>query len=71
MSGEKPYFIEGTVTQVNVYERTIYVKVPNGNVYHIFPFTPGIEFNKLERGKVVILEVTTKLVNVLSAKLKE
>ena len=67
MAGEKPFFIEGRITEVSKSASTAYVKVVNGNVYHLTPYTPGIDFDSLERGQIVRLEVTLLLTRVLSA----
>lgn len=68
MPAELPFFIVGTVASIVQYEKTAYIRVANGNVYHVFPFTPGINFSDLSVGKRVECEVTTKLTRVLSAK---
>lgn len=67
MPGELPFFIEGQVTEVSVPFRIAYVKVPNGNVYHLHPGTPGIDFYSLKKTQIVRLEVTSMLTRVLSA----
>jgi hypothetical protein len=69
MSGEIPFFIEGKIAEISAVYFLAYVKVDNGNVYHIHPSTPGIEFQKLERGQIVELEVTSMLTRVLSARI--
>ncbi len=67
MPGEFPFFIEGQVTEISVTYNIAYVKVPNGNVYHLHPSTPGIDFYSLRKNQIVRLEVTTMLTRVLSA----
>lgn len=71
MPGELPFFIEGQVVEVSMPFNIAYVKVPNGNVYHLHPGTPGIHFNKLQKSQIVRLEVTTMLTRVLSATIIE
>jgi hypothetical protein len=71
MSGELPFFIEGQVVEISTAYKVAYVKVPNGNVYHLHPDTVGIDFKKLAKGQIIRLEVTTKLVRVLSASIVE
>jgi hypothetical protein len=67
MPGEYPFFIEGKVVEIMVQEITI-VKVPNGNLYHLRPSTPGIDYYSLRKDDTVIMEVTSLLTRVLSAK---
>jgi len=69
MSGEKPFFIEGIVVDVPPGYELAYVKVVNGNVYNLRPSTPGIDFYKLKKGQIVEIEITNKLVRVLSARI--
>lgn len=69
MPGELPYFIEGKVVEIAKATSTAYVKVCNGNVYHLTPFTPGIVFSELSVGATVRCEITSRLIRVLSAKL--
>jgi hypothetical protein len=71
MPGMIPFFIEGKVASIIQSEKTAYVKVPNGNVYYLHPFTPGIDFEKLKVGTKVSCEVTEKLARVFSAKIIE
>lgn len=71
MPGEIPYFVEGYVVKIADMINTAYVRVENGNVYHVFPFTPGISFKDLTKGKRVLLEVGTRLDRVYSAKIIE
>lgn len=71
MPGEVPYFVEGYVVKVAEMLNTAYVKVSNGNLYHVFPFTPGIDFEKLKVDKKVLLEVGSRLDRVYSAKIIE
>ena len=71
MAGERPFFIEGQITEISVNNSVAYVKVPNGNVYHLYHYTPGIEFNKLKKSQIVRLEVTLMLTRVLSAEVLE
>lgn len=70
MSREFPFFIKGTVVEILPQEITI-VKVPNGNLYHLKPSTPGIEYSRLQKGDIVECEVTSMLTRVLSAKVIE
>jgi len=69
MPGEFPFFIEGQVTEVSVPFKIAYVKVENGNVYHLHPDTPGIDFYALKKSQIIRLEVTTMLSRVLSARI--
>lgn len=69
MPGEVPYWIDGEVRIVLEFEA--YVKVPNGNIYMLKPFTPGITFSELKVGQKVSCEVTSKLIRVLSARILE
>lgn len=69
MPGERPFFILGKVVEVAKIHNLAYVKVDNGNVYHIFPDTKGVNFDKIKRGQMVELEVTTMLTRVLSARI--
>lgn len=71
MPGERPFFIEGEITEVLIPYEIAYVKVDNGNVYHLKPSTPGINFYELKAGMNVRLEVTSLLTRVLSAKIIE
>lgn len=71
MPGEIPYFVEGYVVKIADMINTAYVRVENGNVYHVFPFTPGIVFKDLTIDKKVLLEVGTRLDRVYSAKIIE
>ena len=65
--GEMPFFVEGQIVDFSIQYGVAYVKVQNGNVYNIHPNTPGINFEKLRKGQIVRLEVTTRLTHVLSA----
>jgi len=69
MPGEKPFFIEGVVVDIMSTYEIAFVKVINGNVYNLKPSTPGVDFYTLKIGQIVELEVTTKLVRVLSARI--
>ena len=69
MPGEKPFFIEGVVVDIMSTYEIAFVKVINGNVYNLKPSTPGIDFYTLKAGQVVELEVTTRLLRVLSARI--
>jgi len=69
MPGEIPYFIEGKVVDISIPYRTAYVKVENGNVYHLFPHTPDLEFENLRIGTIVECEITSALIRVLSARI--
>ena len=71
MPGEVPYFVEGYVVRIVDMLNTAYVRVINGNVYHVFPFTPGITFSELSVDKKVLLEVGSRLDRVYSAKIIE
>lgn len=71
MSGERPFLIEGVVIDISPSHEVAYAKVVNGNVYHLFQSTSGLNFNRLEKGQKVLLEVTTKLTQVLSARIIE
>lgn len=71
MSGERPFFIEGQLVEISAGYNIAYVKVPNGNVYHLHPHTPGIDFSKLQKSQIIRLEVTTMLTRVLSASIIE
>lgn len=67
MPGEIPFFIEGQLVDILISNMIALVKVPNGNIYHLHPETPGIDFSKLKKTQIISLEVTTKLTRVLSA----
>lgn len=69
MPGEMPYFIEGKVVQVLPQYQVAFVKVENGNVYHLTPKTPGIDFQQLSVGMIVECEITSMLIRVLSARI--
>lgn len=69
MPGEIPFFVEGVVAGINEHEKTAYIKHKNGNVYHVFPFTPGIEFSELKIGVRVSIEITNVLTKVYSARI--
>jgi hypothetical protein len=69
MTREIPFFIEGVVYRINDYERTAYVKHRNGNIYHVFPFTPGIIFSDLKVGDKIAIEITSVLTKVYSARI--
>lgn len=69
MAGERPYFIEGKVIEVSIAYQLAFIKVANGNVYHILPNTLGIEFNELVKDQIVQMEITSMLTRVLSAKI--
>lgn len=71
MPGEIPFFIEGQVVDFSTQYNIAYVKVQNGNVYHLRPDTPGINFSNLRKAQKVRLEVTTMLTRVLSASILE
>jgi uncharacterized linocin/CFP29 family protein len=71
MPGERPFFIEGKVVDVSIPYRLVLVRVSNGNIYHIHPNTPGVEFDKLKKEQIIRLEVTLMLTRVLSAKIIE
>jgi hypothetical protein len=71
MPGEKPFFLNATVTEVSLSHNIAYARVINGNVYNLKPDTPGLDFSKLKKGQIVEIEITTKLVRVLSARLIE
>lgn len=67
MPGEYPFFVDGKVVEISTAYNIAYVKVINGNVYHLYPATPGIDFKTLKKDQKVRLEVTTMLTRVLSA----
>jgi len=67
MPREIPFFIEGKVTNITNGCQSVLVRVQNGNVYSIHPDTPGIDFKNLREGQIVRLEITTRLIHVLSA----
>lgn len=69
MPGEIPFYIVGTVATLLPGFGVAYVKVLNGNVYHLHPDTPGVDFSKLYIGQIVELEITSMLTRVLSATL--
>lgn len=71
MPGEVPYFIEGWIVDITPDKRIAYAKVSNGNVYHLYRDTPYLEFEKLEKDTLVLLEVTSRLIQVWSAKIIE
>lgn len=68
MLKETPYFIRGSVVEILLKEIVI-IKVSNGNLYHITPNTPGIDFYRLLVGDIVECEVTSVLTRVLSARI--
>jgi hypothetical protein len=67
MAGELPFFVTGKIVEVSLAYEIAYAKVPNGNVYHLFPSTRGIDFYTLQKDQQIRLEVTTILTRVLSA----
>ena len=67
MPSEIPFFVEGKIVEIMNGREIAIVRVPNGNLYHLKPSTPGIDFYKLELDRVVKCEVTTMLTRVLSA----
>jgi|AntAceMinimDraft_6_1070360.scaffolds.fasta_scaffold322555_1 hypothetical protein len=67
MPGEIPFFIEGRIVEILPNSEMALVKVLNGNIYHLFPYTPGIIFDSLRLEQTVRLEVTSALARVLSA----
>lgn len=69
MSGELPFFIEGRLVEIISSAGLALVKVPNGNIYHLHPETPGINFKDLQVGQIIKLEVITTLTRVLSAQI--
>lgn len=69
MPGELPFFILGKVVEVSVPHNLAYVKVDNGNIYHLHSETRGIVFDKIKRGQMIELEVTSMLTRVLSARI--
>lgn len=71
MSGQIPFFIEGKVVDFSMEHNIAYVKVPNGNVYHVRQDTPGLDFNKIVKGQIIKLEITNMLTRVLSASIIE
>lgn len=71
MPGELPHFVEGKVVEISTIYNIAYVKVVNGNVYNLTPNTPGIDFGKLRIGTNVECEITSMLIRVLSATIKD
>jgi len=71
MPGEFPFFIEGKIVEIISSDTLAIVKVVNGNIYHLHPWTPGIDFSSLRKDQMVLLEVTRLLTRVLSAKVIE
>lgn len=70
MPGEHPIHIVGKVVEVSISYKLAYVKVDNGNVYHIHPTTPGINFSDLACDQLIRLEVLASTLNrVFSAKI--
>lgn len=69
MPKELPFYVVGKIADILV--NTAYVKISTGNVYHLTPNTPGIEFDKLRKGMMAECEVTTLLTRVLSARIIE
>lgn len=69
MPGERPFYIIGKVAEISVIHYLAYVKVDNGNVYQLHPNTVGIDFDKLDIGQLIELEVTSILTRVLSARI--
>jgi hypothetical protein len=67
MPREIPYFISGNVVEI-LPQEIIIIKVSNGNLYHITPSTPGIEYYRLLVGDIVECEITSVLTRVLSAR---
>ena len=57
MPGEIPFYVTGEVVELLNSEIKI-VKVQNGNLYHLRPSTPGIDFYSIEKGMLVKCEVT-------------
>ena len=69
MPREIPFFIEGRVAQI--VGETAIVRVPNGNLYHVYSYTPGIDFSNIAIDKRIVCEVTSVLTRVFSARLVE
>lgn len=69
MPRETPYFIKGWISEIFLDGLLAVVSVENGSIYHLTPFTPGIEFSELAIGVKVECEITSKLIRVLSAKI--
>lgn len=69
MPREIPFFIRGKVAEIMPGYRTAIIRVPNGNIYHVTPNTPGIDFDRLKMDLIVECEVTTILTRVLSARI--
>ena len=57
---------KGKIVEIMANEIAI-VRVVNGNIYHLRPSTPGINFYMLKVDDKVVIEITTELVRVLSA----
>ena len=69
MPGVKPFFIEARIVDVPPGYNVAYAKVVNGNVYTLRIDTPGIDVKKLKKDQLVEIEITEKLIRVLSARI--
>lgn len=69
MPGEIPFWVEGEVKILIRHVEEAYVKLPNGNVYLLNRNIPGIDFNKLNIGTKVLIEITSRLDRVYSIKI--
>ncbi len=69
MPGLIPFYIIGTVARVPPGAGIAYAKVSNGNVYYLYPNTPGLDFSKLQIGQMIELEVTNEVIRVYSARI--
>jgi hypothetical protein len=69
MPGVIPFHIIGTVAKVPEGAGIAYAKVQNGNVYYLYPHTPGLDFSKLKVGQIIELEVTNEVTRVFSARI--
>ena len=69
MAGEIPFYVEGKVVEIMNGSEIAIVRVSNGNLYHLKPGTPGIDFYKLELDQIARCEVTSMLTRVLSARI--
>lgn len=69
MSGVIPFWITGEVKILIQHMGEAYVRVPNGNVYTLHYYTPGINFEDIRVGTIVSIEITDRLDRVYSAKI--
>lgn len=64
-----PFWTTGEIKMLIQHAGEAYVRLPNGNVYLLTPFTPGINFEDLKVGMFVSIEITNRLDRVYSAKI--